>query len=168
MLMQKGNRLSTLADKFCDTYFIDDIGCSYIKLDGVRADSQYARNPELMLMPNSRKQCIVETDGIMCYRVRVKYHNKMRSNGNNAEGIFYYLNQIFTEDAIKELFHDPNIWLLKTNAKARKVRTTEQHEYNRRKKMYGADWELHRECMMRTGNLSASRSARQDRALQFG
>ena len=168
MLMQKGNRLSTLADKFCDTYLIDEIGASYIKLNGIRADSRYIQNPELLLVPRANKQRLVVYDGILCYKVRTKYHNAIRSNGNSPEGIYYCLNQNFTEDAIKELFSDPNIWLLRTNAKAKRLRATEQSEYNRRKKMYGSDWDLHRECMMRTSNLSASKSARIERSLQFG
>lgn len=121
---------------------------------------------EELFVPSARKSCIVEIDGIPAYQIRHKFHRAIRRRGDSATGLYGILNCIFTENAIRENFTLPNVWLLNHNAIARKRNITEESRMNHLRKQDTEGFRLHSECRRETSNRSAIRVVRDIRALQ--
>lgn len=156
----------TLSDLFCDTYIVSDGDSCYIQLPVVLTSSRYKDNIDLVLTQDASRARLVWHDGVPAYKVRHKFAKAIRDRGDSALGLYGALNLIFTEDAIRELFTFPNVWLLNHNARAKKQNARETNEVNRDKKQNPKGYQLHCECRHRTRNLSVVQSAKEERKLE--
>lgn len=167
--MMNRRRLSpagpTVADRFCENYVRFGGRCSYILLPRLLVDKAMA-DADRILQPNSRRNNLVEFDGTPAYRVRNKLVVALRRHRNNIKALFAALYSLFTEEAIRELFTEPNIWVLNHNDQARKKRAAEINEANRLRKTGKGPSALHRECEVRTANKSTAWAMRELRELR--
>lgn len=154
-----------LAERFCDSYVVSGGKCSYIILREV--DIRDCKARFRLLQPSARQQMLTEINGMAAYQIRNKMAAAIKERGDNAKAIFHDLIMIFTEEAIKRCFSDPNIWLLNHNAHAASKRAAEESEDNRRRKLDRGGFELHRQIMDATRNMSASAFVRFKRSLDI-
>lgn len=155
----------TLADRFCENYVRFGGRCSYILLPRLLVDKAMA-DADRILQPNARRDNLVEFEGTPAYRIRNKLVVALHRHRNNIKALFAALCQMFTEEAIRELFTEPNIWILNHNEQAWRLRTAEINEENRLRKLGKGPSELHRECKRRTANKSTVWALRELRDLR--
>lgn len=163
------NKCRTLADIFCEIYVERDENPrrgGYISISPILVNHRYKNHSEHLFVSHSNSR-VFERDGFPVHPVRTRYCNALLKCGDNVCRLYNTLNQVFTEDAIKLLFSEPNIWLLNKNYLARKRNRTEINEFNRKKKLMGRhDFNLHNACVSATANRSASQHMRYIRKLQ--
>lgn len=151
----------TLADQFCDTYLVEHEGEYLVMLPRTERAIVAER-----LFTNGRTQCLREYEGVTAYKVRGRFVEAVRRAGDNPRALYAELARLFTEEAIMNNFLLPNVWLLRRNDEARRRRMAEISEKNRMRKLDREGYALHRQCVARTANKSASQSAREARGLE--
>lgn len=161
---QKPGR-NTLCDRFCDTYIAEGKINSFILLPKLLVDKRLAENITNLLSPSGRAENLCDFDGTPSYRIRHKFHRTIRNRGNSATGLYGALECIFSEQAIKELFVEPNVWLLNHNERARKQNATEESRLNHAKKVDPKGFALRKQCERRMQNMSVVRMVREERML---
>ena len=155
----------TLADRFCENYVRCGGRNSYILLPRLLVDKAMA-DADRLLQPCARRKNLVEFEGTPAYRIRNRLVVALRRHRNNIKALFAALYSMFTEEAIRELFTEPNIWILNHNEQARRIRTAEINEENRLRKIGKGPSAIHRECEARTANKSTAWAMRELRELR--
>lgn len=159
------NKSYTISQLFCDTYVRKGDVCSYIMLPALMVNKVLAQNPSIILAPTGKASNIVEFEGEPAYKIRHKFHKAILARGDNPLGLYGAINSIFSDAAIKSLFHVPNVWLLNHNARAKKQRITEVQQHRHERNINSSGIDIHRQCMERTRNMSVSKAARYTRSL---
>lgn len=158
-------RGQTLDEQFSGTYIKTGPMYSYILLPALLTNRKIGQNPEILLVPEGKPKNFVEFEGVPAYKIRHKLRKAILKRGDSPTGLYGALNQIFNEAAIKMLFLEPNVWLLRHNAFARKQQKTDQYRHNYLREHNKAGLALHNQCLKRTGNRSVVQSAREERSL---
>lgn len=155
----------SISDLFCNNYVISEVRSSYILLPGITDEAmQEGKMP--FLQHNARNGCLTKFDDTIAYRVRHRFVKSLRKRQDNVCALFADLHMIFTEDAIKRCFANPNVWLLNHNAHAKRLRATEEHAENRMRKLDPEGYALHMQVQNRTSNRSARQHAVEERGLR--
>lgn len=164
--MRPVRKHTSIADLFCDTYIVSEGCCSYIMLPSLLIDASRGGQLAYILQPNAREQCLTEFEGVPAYRIRNRFAKSIRRKKNNVKAIFADLNLVFTDNAIKQCFTLPNIWLLNNNVQARIRRAKEVNIENRMRKIDPAGYALHKQVENRMSNKSVRQCTREEREMQ--